>query len=91
MKLFFLFLFIINAAAFFLMLIDKHRAQKNLWRIPERALLSVALLGGSFGVLLGMKLARHKTKKPKFALGVPIIFALQLLLAGFLFFSQRMI
>ncbi len=86
MEFFFLYLFLINATGFFLMLTDKHRAKNNLWRIPERWLLTVAALFGSFGILLGMKLARHKTKKPKFSILVPILFALQVILAIFLFF-----
>jgi uncharacterized membrane protein YsdA (DUF1294 family) len=91
MVIFYSFLLLINAIGFFLMHIDKHRAQKNLWRISERTLMAFALFGGSFGILLGMKLARHKTKKPKFAIGVPIIFAVQVILVGFLIFSERMI
>ncbi|MBQ3000563.1 MAG: DUF1294 domain-containing protein [Oscillospiraceae bacterium] len=85
----FLYLFLINAAGFFLMLADKQRAKNNLWRIPERWLLTVAVFFGSFGILLGMKLARHKTKKPRFSICVPILFALQVILALFLFFLQE--
>lgn len=80
MKYSFLYLVTINAAGFCLMLADKHRARKNLWRIPEKRLMLAAFLGGSIGVMLGMHLARHKTKHPKFAIGVPVIFALQLVL-----------
>ena len=72
-----LYLLIINAAGLLYMLIDKVLARKNLWRIPESRLIGIAVLGGSGGVLLGMHLARHKTKHPKFAIGVPVIFALQ--------------
>ena len=86
MEFLYFFLFSINAAGFFLMLSDKHRAKNNLWRIPERTLLTVAVLCGSFGVLLGMRLARHKTKKTKFSIGVPVLFAFQVILAIFLFF-----
>lgn len=75
MKLLLVYLFLINAAGFVLMLIDKYKARKNLWRIPEATLLSVAAVGGSLGVLLGMQIARHKTKHLKFSLGVPVIFA----------------
>ena len=62
------------------MLTDKRKARKNLWRIPERVLLGAALLGGSMGVLAGMRLCRHKTKKAKFFVGVPCILLLQILL-----------
>ena len=73
------YLLIINAAAFLLMLVDKHRAKKKLWRIPENSFLLFALLGGSVGILTGMYTARHKTRKPKFYIGVPVILAAQLL------------
>ena len=77
MKYILLYLFIINAIGFLYMLADKHRARKKQWRIPEGRLMLTALMGGSLGIMLGMYLARHKTKHPKFALGVPVIFALQ--------------
>ena len=73
------YLFTVNAVGFALMLIDKYKAQKNLWRIPENTLLGVALIGGSLGCILGMNFARHKTKHPKFSMGLPVIFALQII------------
>ncbi len=79
-----LYLILINAAGFVLMLVDKFKAIKNLWRIPERVLLGVAAAGGSVGVYLGMKTARHKTLHPQFSIGVPVIFALQVLLSVFI-------
>ena len=85
----FLYLLIINAAGLLYMLIDKNRARKNLWRIPESRLMGIAVLGGSGGVLLGMHLARHKTKHPKFAIGVPVIFALQVVTLIFWIFCFR--
>ena len=75
------YLTIINAIAFALMLADKARARKNLWRIPERTLFTAAILGGSVGSLIGMYLARHKTKHPKFVIGIPLILAAQIALA----------
>lgn len=75
------YLTIINAIAFALMLADKARARKNLWRIPERTLFTAAILGGSVGSLLGMYLARHKTKHLKFVIGIPVILAAQIALA----------
>ena len=74
------YLLIINALGFWLMLIDKRKAQKNRWRIPEATLITVALLGGSVGIIAGMRLFRHKTRHPKFSLGLPVIFALQVVL-----------
>jgi uncharacterized membrane protein YsdA (DUF1294 family) len=83
-------LIIINAAGLLFMLIDKRRAQRNLWRIPERTLMAVALLGGSFGMLLGMNLFRHKTKHDKFRIGIPIILSVQILLAVLIYtFVQK--
>ena len=73
------YLVIINALAFLFMLIDKRKAQKNLWRIPERILLTIALCGGSLGIVLGMRVARHKTKHLKFSLCVPILLAIQII------------
>lgn len=81
MKYFILYLIIINALGFALMLLDKHKARNHLWRVPERSLLTVAALGGSAGTLAGMYLARHKTKHLKFTVGVPVILALQIILA----------
>mgnify|MGYP002538285894 FL=1 len=76
-----LYLVIINAAGFGLMLADKHKAKKNLWRIPEATLMTVAVLGGSVGSLLGMYTVRHKTKHPKFTIGIPLLLALQIIAA----------
>lgn len=59
------------------MLADKARAKKKLWRIPERVLLLIALCGGSLGILLGMYAVRHKTKHPKFSIGVPVMMIAQ--------------
>lgn len=78
------YLVIINAVGYLVMLVDKYRARKKLWRISEAALLSVALLGGSFGCLIGMYAVRHKTKHPKFTIGIPVILALQILAAAWL-------
>lgn len=79
------YLFLINAAGFALMLADKHKARKNLWRIPEATLLLVAVLGGSLGSLLGMYAFRHKTRHFKFSVGIPVILALQVITAILLF------
>ena len=75
------YLLIINAAAFLLMLVDKRKAIKSKWRIPEATLMWSAALGGSVGALAGMYLFRHKTKHLKFTIGIPVILALQIVLA----------
>lgn len=66
------------------MLVDKQKARKNRWRIPERTLIGSALLGGSVGALLGMYTFRHKTRHLKFTLGVPAILIAQIALAVWL-------
>lgn len=59
------------------MLEDKRRARKKHWRISEATLLGVAALGGSIGCLIGMYTVRHKTLRPKFTIGIPLILAAQ--------------
>ena len=85
MKYFLLYLLLIYAAAFLLMLVDKLKAKKNRWRIPERTLFGSALLGGSIGALLGMYTFRHKTKHLSFTLGMPAILIAQVALAIWIF------
>jgi len=85
MNIFHLYLLLINALAFVLMLADKQKARRKRWRIPERTLMLTALLGGSVGALLGMYLFRHKTRHLKFTLGVPAILIGQLFLASWIF------
>lgn len=81
------YLLIVNAVGFFLMLADKHRAKKNLWRIPEKTLMTVALVGGSIGSYAGMKVFRHKTKHPKFYIGIPVILAVQIMAVAYLIYT----
>lgn len=80
MKYLFCYLLIINALSFALMLSDKLKAKKHRWRIPEVLLMLIAAIGGSVGMLAGMHLFRHKTKHPKFTVGVPCILAVQVIL-----------
>ena len=54
--------------------LDKGRAKSGKWRIPERTLLLLALIGGSLGALAGMIMFRHKTRKAKFVISVPVMF-----------------
>lgn len=77
MKYFLIYLAIINALGFALMLIDKHKAKKKRWRIRESTLLWVAALGGSVGSLVGMYTVRHKTKHMQFVIGIPAMFIVQ--------------
>ena len=80
MELLLLYLTIINAAAFLLMLIDKQKARKKRWRIPERVLLGCCAIGGSLGGLIGMRLFRHKTLHWRFAIGIPVMLVIHILL-----------
>ena len=84
MKYILLYLLLVNAAAFLLMLVDKIKARKNLWRIRESTLLLSAALGGSIGALAGMYTFRHKTRQLKFTLGIPAILTAQTALASFI-------
>lgn len=76
-----LYLIVANLAAFLMYGADKRRAKKNRWRISEKALIMVALIGGSVGALGGMYLFRHKTKHMKFVIGVPVILVIQIVIA----------
>lgn len=74
----------INVVSFFTYGIDKLKARKDKWRIPEATLLWMAVLGGSIGAWLGMKAWHHKTLHKKFKFGVPAILIIQLALALFI-------
>lgn len=76
----YLYLSIINALALLFMCLDKQLAKLHKRRIPEAVLLGTALSGGSVGILLGMALFHHKTRKPKFYITVPLMLAVQLFL-----------
>lgn len=67
------YLLVINLIGILSMYIDKKKAKYGEWRIPEKTLLIIALLGGSIGTISGMYIFRHKTKKLKFTLGFPTI------------------
>lgn len=74
----------VNTVTFLVFGWDKLCARKDWWRIPERVLLGLALLGGSIGALLGMKALRHKTKHRKFTVLVPLFLVMQIALAAWL-------
>ena len=84
-KVLLIYLVIINIAAFLLYALDKAKAKLRQWRISEACLISAALIGGSVGALLAMYLLRHKTKHPKFTVGVPLILILQIAVYSLLF------
>lgn len=68
-----IYLVIINIIGFLAMFIDKRKAIKGAWRIPEKTLFLLTLLGGGIGTIAGMYIFRHKTKKLKFTVGFPVI------------------
>lgn len=83
-----IYLIIINILGFLLMYIDKQKAKKGAWRIPEKTLFIVTTLGGGIGTIAGMYLFRHKTQKLNFVVGLPLITILEILLViYFIFFS----
>lgn len=82
-------LIVINLLAFSLMGVDKRRARRQRWRIPESTLFLPALLGGGVGAYLGMKLFHHKTKHWYFRLGFPLLALIQIALVLFLLAQYR--
>jgi len=73
-----LYLMILNVITFILFGIDKKRAIKDEWRIPEATLMGLAALGGSVGAFAGMEFFRHKTKHKKFKLGIPALIVIHI-------------
>ena len=80
MKYFLIYLLIINIIGFSAMFLDKQKAKRGKWRIPEKTLFLFALIGGSLGTTLGMHVFRHKTKHWYFKLGMPLILIVQIIL-----------
>ena len=84
-NLLYIYVVIINVITFFVYGLDKNKAKARQWRIPEAQLIFLAVIGGSVGALAGMKVFHHKTRKPKFRIGVPAILVIQLIIIYFLF------
>ena len=82
-----LYLTIVNLAGFFIMGIDKLRARKRAFRIPESTLFVIALMGGSLGTTIGMHLFHHKTRHWYFLYGMPAILFLQIAIVALLIYS----
>ena len=74
----------INVVTFLVYGIDKWKAKQGSWRISEATLLILAVIGGSIGALLGMKIWHHKTMHKKFKFGLPLILIIQIILIGYL-------
>ena len=73
-----IYLIIINIIGFLAMFIDKRKAQKSKWRIQEKTLLYITLLGGGIGSIVGMYTFRHKTQKYRFTIGFPVIIIIEI-------------
>ena len=78
------YLLAINAVAFIMYGIDKYKAKKAKWRISEATLLLLAVLGGSIGAWMGMKVWHHKTMHKKFKYGIPVILLIQIALIAYM-------
>ena len=81
-----IYLILINITGFAVMGIDKWKARKQAWRIPEKTLFLISILGGSIGSIAGMYTFHHKTKKLKFTIGLPTILILEIILVIYLKF-----
>lgn len=81
------YLAIVNITGFIIMGVDKSKAKRRKWRIPEATLFLVAAIGGSIGSIAGMYTFRHKTKHWYFVVGMPAILVIQIALALGLFFA----
>ncbi len=83
------YLLAVNVLTFIVYGVDKWKARRGHWRVPEATLMGLAALGGSVGAWLAMQLFRHKTQKKKFRYGVPALFVLQV--AAVLFYLNMII
>ncbi len=79
-----IYLLIINLIGFYMMWSDKRKAKYGKWRIPEQTLFIVTALGGGIGTISGMYVFRHKTKKLKFTIGLPVLVILEIILVVYL-------
>ena len=79
---------LINLSAFLVFGLDKWKARRGAWRVPERTLFTLAWIGGSVGALLGMRVFHHKTLHKRFRFGIPLILLAQIAVAAglYLFF-----
>ena len=85
MKFVFLYILIINVIAFLAIAYDKAAARNDEERVRESSLITLAIIGGAFGLYFAMRIFHHKTRKKKFAIGVPVIVLLQVAAAYFLY------
>ena len=88
-KIIVIYLIVINVVTFFIYGIDKWKAMRSKWRISEAMLLGLAVIGGSIGAWLGMKVWHHKTMHKKFKYGIPAIIVTQLFIIGYFTLYQK--
>ena len=81
----------VNLAGFILMGVDKLKAKRRKWRIPEATLFLVAVIGGSIGSIAGMYIFRHKTQHMYFVIGMPIILVIQIIFGIIIFLAPSII
>ncbi len=81
-----MFILLMNIYGVFIIYIDKNKSKKNKWRIRERSLFLIAILGGAAGIMMGMTMFRHKTQHSSFTIGIPLIFILNILIGCSLFY-----
>lgn len=74
----YLYITLVSIIAFMMMGIDKWKAKNHRWRISEKALMGIAIIGGSVGSIIGMYVFRHKTKHLHFKIGLPVILIIQI-------------
>ncbi len=84
MNYFILYLILINLLGAIVVCVDKYKAKTNAWRIPEKTLFIISFLGGVFATYIAMKIVRHKTRKLKFMLGLPLIMLMWLAIIYFI-------
>ncbi len=82
-----IYLVVINILGFLAMYLDKQKAKKGSWRIQEKTLFMLTVLGGGIGTLTGMYVFRHKTKKLNFVIGIPVILIAEILLVVVSYFQ----
>ena len=77
---FIIYLIAINLIGFAVMFIDKYKAKRGKWRIPESTIFLITAIGGGIGTIAGMYKFRHKTKKARFTVGLPFLLILDILI-----------
>ena len=87
-KILIIFLLVINVVTFFVYGVDKRKAKRSAWRIPEMTLMLLAVIGGSAGAWAGMKVWHHKTAHIKFKYGIPLIIIIQVAIVLWIYFHK---